>query len=409
MTTSTQPPLSLSSLMLPEVRANPYPFYHRLRAEDPVHWDEAMGFWVLTRYQDIVAALHDPRLGRSDGLKAALERVPEAERTDAAPVYEAYGKLMLYADPPYHTSLRGLVNKAFTPRVVERLRPHIQEVADDLLDRVQASGRFEVIGQFARLLPLTVILELLGLPAGERDDVKRWSDDVFATIGVVRQAPALFAKAHASLAEVSGYLCVLRDELHARPTEGLLSALVNLDPTEGRLTDEELVMNSLLLLAAGHETTQNLIGNGLLALLRHPDQLDQLRSEPGLIAAAVDELLRYDNPVQIVWRRALEDIALDGKRIQRGQLVNLMFGAANRDPSVFPDPDRLDLRRHDGRQIGFGRGIHYCLGAPLAHLEGELALGTLLRRLPNLALSGEPLEWQENPTFRGLKALPVTF
>jgi cytochrome P450 len=401
--------LSLSSLLRPEVRADPYPFYHQLRAEDPVHWDAAMGFWALTRYADVLAALHDTRFGRSEGLKAALNRLPEAERENAAPVYDAYATLMLYADPPYHTTLRGKVSKAFTPRVIERLRPHIQQVVDELLDRVQANGRMEVIAEFARPLPLTVIMELLGLPPEERDGVKRWSDDLFATLGLVRQSPALFATARRSLGEVTDYICAVHDELHARPTEGLLSALVNLSEDEGSLTHQELVMNSLLLLAGGHETTQNLIGNGLLALLRNPEQLQELRREPALIGGAVEELLRYDNPVQIVWRRADADIEIDGKRLQQGQMVNLMLGAANHDPAVFPEPDRLDLRRHESRQLGFGMGMHFCLGAPLARLEGEIALGTLLRRLPDLVLDDAPLVWQEHPSFRGLKSLSVTW
>lgn len=401
--------LSLSNLLRPEIRANPYPLYQRIRSEDPVHWDEPMGFWVLTRYADVLSALHEPRFSKAQGMAAALNRLPETEREGAEPIYRFFSQQMLYADPPYHTLLRGLVNKAFTPRMVERMRVHIQQIVDELLDSVQESGQMEVIDQLAYPLPIIVIMEMLGLPLEERDQFKKWSDDFMATLGVVRRAPHLMAQARQSLSEYTDYICELYDQLHDSPKDDLLSALVTVVEQGNRLSREELVANSILLLAAGHETTTNLIGNGLLALLRHPDQMQKLRDNPSSIPAAVEELLRYDNPVQIVWRLATEDLEIGGKQIGQGQIANLIVGAANRDPGQFPDPDRLDLTRTLNRHAGFGFGIHFCLGAPLARLEGQIAISTVLRRMPAMRLETEALEWQESPTFRGVKSLEVVF
>lgn len=368
-----------------------------------------MGFWVLTRYSDIVTALRDPRFSKAQGMAAALNRLPETERETAQPVYHFFSKQMLYADPPYHTQLRGLVNKAFTPRMVEKMRAHIQQIVDELLDAVQSSGRMDVIQQFAYPLPVTVIMEMLGLPLEERDQFKKWSDDFTAVLGVVRRDPGLMEQARQSMVEFTDYMGDLQEQRRQHPQDDLLDALFTVEEEGNKLSHEELVANSILLLAAGHETTTNLIGNGLLALLRYPDQMQKLKDDPSLITSAVEELLRYDNPVQIVWRVAVENLEIGGKQIRQGQVVNLLIGAANRDPAQFPDPDRLDFSRPENRHAGFGFGIHFCLGAPLARLEGEIALNTVLRRLPHLRLETEALEWQESPTFRGVKALPVAF
>ncbi len=399
--------LSLANVLRPEVRANPYSFYHQLRAEDPVHWDEAMGFWALTRYAEVVSAFHDLRFSRAQGLKAGIDRLPEVEREQAQPIYDAFSKTMAYSDPPYHTRLRGLANKAFTPRVVEQMRPHIQHITDELLDAAQVNGQLDVIRDLAQPLPLIVIAELLGLPVEDRAQLKQWSDDQFAVLGVVRRSPGLMEKAVRSQAESSDYIKTLIEQRRQNPKPDLLSALVAVEEEGQHLTRDELVANVGQLLAAGHETTTNLIGNGSLALLQHPDQMKKLRDEPALINAAVEEILRYDNPVQIVYRSAAEEVELGGKRIGKGQLVNLVVGAANRDPAQFDEPDRFDLSRPEGRHVGLGLGIHFCLGAPLARLEGQIALTTLLRRFPRLRLETEALEWQESPTFRGLKSLPV--
>jgi len=405
--------LSLSNLLRPEVRANPYPFYHELRSVDPVHWDEAMGFWALTRFADVMSVFHDPRFSRAQGLMAGMNRLPEAERERARPVYDSFSKSITYSDPPYHTRLRGLANKAFTPRAVEQMRPYIQRIVDELLDAVQTAGRgrMDVIRDLAQPLPLIVIAEMLGLPTEERARFKQWSDDQFAVFGVVRRAPGLMEKAAQSLTELTDYVTTLSEQRRQSPSPDLLSALVAAEEDGHHLTRAELVANVAQILAAGHETTTNLIGNGVLALLRHPDQMQKLRDDPALINSAVEEIMRYDNPVQVVYRSAAEEVELGGKRIGQGQLVNLVLGAANRDPAQFEAPDRFDLSRRESKHVGLGLGIHFCLGAPLARLEGQMAITTLLHRMPSLRLEADVdvLEWQESPTFRGLKALPVAF
>ncbi len=401
--------LSLNNLLRPDVRANPYALYADIRAHDPLHWDELMGFWVATRYADALAILHDHRFAKAQGLEAALNRLPEGERDGARPVYAAFAKQMLYADPPYHTQLRSLVSKAFTPRMIERMRAHVQQVVDGLLDAVADDGRMDVIQQFAYPLPVIVILEMMGLPLDERPQFKQWSDDFAATLGVVRRSPQLFAKGQESLIGLTQYISERCEWVQARDKDNLLSALVSVHEHGTSLSQAEIVANTLLLLVAGHETTTNLIGNGLLALLRHPEQMQRLRAEPALIGAATEELLRYDSPVQIVWRYATDDVSIGEKTIRTGQIVNVLLGAANRDPKQFADPDRLDLTRHIERHLGFSLGTHFCLGAPLARLEGEAALVTLLHRFPNLRLETEDLAWHDNPTFRGLTALPVAF
>jgi len=409
MSAQTAPPLSLSNLLRPEVRADPYPFYAQLRSQDPVHWDEAMGFWVLTRYADVASVYNDSRFSRAQGLMGGFQRLPEPEQRIAKPVYHAYSKMMAYADPPYHTRLRGLVNKTFTPRVVEQMRPYIQQIVDSLLDAAQVTGRMDVIRDLAYPLPIIVIAEMLGLPGEERKRFKEWSDDLFAILGVVRHSPNLMERASQSLAEMTDYVVALSEERRAQPKEDLLTALVTVVDQGERLTREELVANVGVLLGAGHETTANLIGNGVLALLRNPDQMQKLRDNPTLVTSVVEEIMRYDNPVQIVYRSAIEEVEMEGKRIGQGQLVNMVLGAANRDPAQFSEPDRFDVTRNESRHIGFGLGIHFCLGAPLARLEGQIAFTTLLRRFPRLRLASDALEWQEHPTFRGLKSLPVAF
>jgi hypothetical protein len=401
--------LSLSNLLRPDVRANPYALYERIRSADPVHWDEPMGFWAVTRYADVIAVLHDARISKAQGLAVAYNRLPEAERAGARPVFDMFANQMLYADPPHHTQLRGLANKAFTPRVVERMRPHIQQIVDQLLDTIQERGRMDVIRDFAYPLPVTVIMELLGLPLAERAQFKQWSDEFMALVGVVRRGYSQVQPAVNSLEHLTAYMSNLFAELRLKPKDDLLSAMLNATEHGNSLTRDELIANAIVVLAGGHETTTNLIGNGLLALLRHPDQLQKLLAQPERITTAVEELLRYDNPVQIVWRMPIEDMEVGDQCIRKGQIINVIVGAANRDPAQFPNPDRLDVARPESRHLGFGLGIHFCIGAPLARLEGELALKALLQRLPKLRLETDALEWQENPTFRGLKSLPVSF
>ncbi|MCH8901571.1 MAG: cytochrome P450 [Chloroflexi bacterium] len=392
--------------LLPEVRANPYPLYHQLREEEPVHWSELMEAWVLTRYDDVSALLKDSRFS-ADRRKANNRFAREAAaRIEEGPLANA--TTMLGADPPEHTRLRGLVSKAFTPRVVEAMRPHIQEIVDSLLDDVQESGRMDIIGDLAYPLPVIVIAEMLGVPPADRDDFKRWSDDIVATLGPLA-APEVIEKARISIQEMADYFSAVIAERRREPREDLLSALVAAEERGEVLSEEELLATCILLLAAGNETTTNLIGNGMLALLRHPDQLEKLRDQPSLTESAIEEFLRYDGPVQSTARVAKEQLEIRGKTIEEAQLVIALLGAANRDPEQFPNPDELDIARQPNQHIAFGQGIHFCLGSPLARMEGQIAFETLLRRMPNPRLESEEIEWGGTFILRGLKRLPIAF
>lgn len=390
---------------LPEFNADPYPFYARLRAEDPVH-QSPMGLWVLTRYEDVILLLRDPRFGRKgfDDLLLARFGSPAGDRT-------GFATSMLFRDPPDHTRLRTLVSKAFTPRVIDGMRPHIQQIVDRLLDRVEPAGAMDLVADLAYPLPVTVICEMLGIPAGDRDTFRQWSLDIARSLDAIAlpTAPEVIERGNRAREALEGYFRGLIPERRRRPRTDLLTALIAAEEAGDSLNEAELLATCILLLIAGHETTVNLIGNGTLALLRHPVELARLRSEPGRVQTGVEELLRYDSPVQRTGRISNTDVEVGGRKIPRGALVYGMLGAANRDPAQFPDPDRLDLGRADNRHIAFGWGIHFCLGAPLARVEGQIAIGTLARRLPRLALATDTPEWRESSALRGLKALPVTF
>ena len=385
---------------LPEFIENPFPVYHRLRSEDPVH-ESPMGFWVLTRYDDVAGMLRDARFGRK-GFDTLLQaRFGEA----------GFDLSMLFRDPPDHTRLRALVSKAFTPRVVEEMRGRIQEIVDALLDRAQDVGRMDVIADLAYPLPLIVICEMLGVPTENRDLFRRWSVDIARSLDAIAlpTEPEVIERGTAARHALADYFRGLIAERRRRPKADLLSDLIAAEEEGDKLTEGELMATVLLLFVAGHETTVNLIGNGTLALLRHPVELRALRADPGLIGSAVEELLRYDGPVQRTGRMPNTDVALGGRTIPKGALVLGLIGAANRDPAHFPDPDRLDITRGDNRHLAFGWGIHFCLGAPLARLEAQIAILALVRRLPRLALATARLEWRRASTLRGLTALPVTF
>ena len=410
--------LSLLNLQQKEIRSNPYPFYEQLRNQDPVHWDEELGFWVLTHYADIDSLYTDERFSRAQGLMRGFQRLSEPEQQIAEPVYQSFSKTVFYADPPYHTHLRGLMNHAFTPRRVERLRPYIQKTVDELLDNARAKATVDMIHDLAYPLPVMVIAELLGLPASDRDRFKKWSDDLFGILGTVRHKSSdLLELAERSLNEMTNYVRDLSHKRRASPQDDLLTALLSVTEDESldcphshssaSLTGEELVANINILLSTGHETTTHLIGNGLLALLHHRDQFEKLQDQPALLAPAIEEMLRYDNPVQITYRSALEDANIQGKQIRKGDLVNSILGSANRDPERFSEPDRFDITRNQGRHLSFGIGIHFCIGAPLVRLEAEIVFETILRHFPKISLATEALEWQEHPIFRGLKSLPV--
>ncbi|PYO21045.1 MAG: cytochrome P450 [Candidatus Rokuibacteriota bacterium] len=388
--------------MDPEFVADPYPMYHRLRTDDPVHLS-ALGFWVLTRYDDVVAALRDPRLAKEAIASFVAARF-------GAPV-PAMGLSMLDRDPPDHTRLRGLVSKAFTPRVVEGLRPRIQQIVDGLLDGVTARGSMDLIEEFAYPIPVIVICEMLGVPVEDHERFKGWSLDIARGLDLIWLGPEseVGRRSVAARQSLAEYFRGLIAQRRAAPRGDLLSGLIAAEEAGDKLNEVELLATCILLLIAGHETTVNLIGNGTLALLRHRDQLQRLQRDPGLTASAIEELLRFDGPVQRTARIPSEDIVIGGRTIAKGEMVMPFIGAADRDPVQFPDPDRLDIGRADNRHIAFGWGIHFCLGAPLARIEGQIAISTLVRRMPKLELATAQPEYRQSLTLRGLKALPVRF
>ena len=388
-------------LLDPAVLSDPYPLFHRLRTEDPVHWEADLEFWALTRYADALYALREDSL-----LSSAIHDSPRP-----GGVGLSSARWFVFLDPPRHTRLRALVHSAFTPQVVEGLRARIQAIVDELLDRAAEAGRLDLIADLGFPLPAIVIAELLGVPAEDRAQFRAWSADLAAAGGLVRMAAdgaERLSRARAGGAALNAYFRDIIRERRRAPRDDLVSRLTGVQSAEGTLSEEELVDTCALLLFAGHETTTNLIGNGMLALLRHPDELSRLRADPSLIGSAVEELLRYDSPVQMRVRVARETVEIGGRRIAKGQRVLILVGAANRDPARFPDPDRLDIARPDNRHLAFGHGIHFCTGAPLARLEGAIAIRRLLRRFPRLELTTDQLAWRETLTLRALNALPVS-
>lgn len=399
------PALSLYHLLDPEVLANPYPLYHRLRSEDPVHWDPYLHIWVVTRYTDVVTVLQH----------FLANRTPRPEQLIAlglsalTPLAQVLVRQMLFMDPPSHGRIRALVSTAFTPRRVEILHSHIQDITRSLLDAVQARGHMDVIADLAYPLPAIVTAEMLGLPASDWEQLTSWSADFAEALGNFQHNPDHSQRVLRSLGEMTAYFHAVVQERQEHPRDDLIGALLTAEVDGDCLSEEEVVANSIMLMTGGQETTTNLIGNGLLTLLRHPDQFTKLRMDLSLIPSAIEELLRYESPIQYTSRLAPDDVQMGGKTIRKGQAVIAVIGAANRDPERFPDPDRLDICRQDNRHLAFAWGPHFCFGAPLARLEGHIAYDAVLRRMPDLTFSSGPVTWRENLGFRGLTALPITF
>jgi len=402
-----QRPLSLYHLLDPAVLADPYPLYHRLRAEDPVHWDPFLHAWVVTRYADVVTVFQ----------RFSADRTPTPAQLTAlglealTPVAHVMVRQMLFLDPPAHSRVRGLASKAFTPRRIGLLRAHIQAIMDGLLDKARraGAGRLDVIADVAYPLPAIVTAELLGVPTADWVQLTAWSADFAEILGNFQHNPDRVPRVLRSVEEATAYFRAAIREQRARPREGLIGDLLAAEQQGDRLSEDEVVANLIVTMVGGQETTTNLIGNGLLSLLRHPDQLEKLRADLTLVPSAVEELLRYESPSQHTARVAPDDVELGGRLIRKRQAVIAVMGAANRDPERFPDPDRLDLAREDNRHVAFAWGGHFCFGAPLARLEGRIAFETMLRRLPDLRLEPGPLTWRANMGLRGLIALPVRF
>jgi len=397
------------NLMLPEVLANPHPTYHQMRAESPVCYvfdaEQKTPVWLLTRYDDCAEFLKDNSNFYKDFAKHNRGEGDDDAVANAAAVINRH---MLTVDPPDHTRLRAIVHKAFTPRIIDSLGPRIQQIADDLLTKMAETDEADLIMSYAFPLPVTVIAELLGIPAEDRDRFRNWSQTIIFNSLRGEDLDAVGV----AVLEFIMYFHTMFEERRAHPGDDLITGLLAAEEAGDKLDQQELISMIFLLLVAGHETTVNLIGNGTLALLQNPDQMSKLREDPSLIRTAVEEMLRYGSPVgQTSMRWAAHDFELHGAQIKQGDMVLAALIAANRDPAEFPDPDRFDITRTPNRHMAFGNGIHYCLGAPLARLEGAIATNSLLKRFPNLELAvpAESLEWTPSLLLHGLRALPVRY
>jgi cytochrome P450 len=404
-TATTEP---LFNPLSPEFIRDPYPHYDRLRTTDPMHVTP-FGAFVASRHAEVSLVMRDKRFGKDYVERTKRRYGPEIMEQ---PVFRSMSHWMLQQDPPDHTRLRGLVVKAFTARRVEDMRPRIQEIVDQTLDRIAAQGHMDLIEDFAFRLPVTIICDMLGIPEDHREVFYNSSRDGGRLLDPVPLTQAEIDKGNASNMMAAMYFQQLFELRRKNPGDDLTTQLVQAEEDGSKLSNEELTANIILLFGAGHETTVNLIGSGLLALHRNPDQLALLKANPGLITNAIEEFLRYDSSVQLTGRVALEDIDdLAGKKIPKGESVLCLLGSANRDPAVYPDrPDRLDISRPNVRPLSFGGGIHHCLGAQLARIEAEVAIATLLRRLPELRLDdAENPEWRPTFVLRGLKRLPASW
>lgn len=390
---------------LAEFRRDPYRRYRELRERSPVYLHPVLRIWMLTRYRDAVAVLGDRSFSVDRTQAPLFHRLVPEKRLDPE-FFQAVTRSLLMIDAPDHTRLRNLVSKAFTPRVVERLRPRIQQIVDELLDRAEMQPQMEFMSGFAYPLPVIVIAEMLGVPTEDHEKFKLWSDGVAAILDLL-QAPDGIRTAEAAYREFAAYFREIIALRRREPRDDLISALAAVEERGDTLSEAELLAICVLILGAGHETTSNLLGNGLLALLQHPAERRRLQDEPTLVASAVEELLRWNSPVQITDRVATEDCEIDGQRVKRGQLVAMVLGSANRDPEQFPDPDRLDLGRIENRHLAFGWGPHFCLGAAVARAEAQIAFSTLLRRFPDFGGDPATATWRPSMVLRGLTRLPI--
>lgn len=398
-----------AALKEPAHREDPYTLYRRLREEHGRYHLEAFDEWIVTTHADVTAVLRDARLSSNNDHRPSNAAFKEmARQMGLGDLIDGMGQVMLFLDPPDHTRIRRLASKAFTARAVEAMRGHVEALVDELLDTVADARGMDVIEAFAQPLPVTVISEMLGMPESDRAQLTEWTR-AMAKLLDPGDDYSIFLPAQDAMREVDEYLDGLMAERRANPGDDLLSAFLHVEDEGAQLTDEEVRSTVMLLFGAGHETTVNLIGNGLLALMRQRDQWERLCAEPGLVKSAVEELLRFDSPVQLTGRAATCDLDLDGLELTKGQQVIVMLGAANRDPAQFPDPDRIDIDRADNRHVAFSGGMHLCLGAPLARLEAQVAFGALARRFPNLELGAEGPTRKETVNLRGLESLPVVW
>jgi cytochrome P450 len=397
--------LSLYHLLDPEVLANPYPLFRRLRQETPVHWDPFLHTWIVTRYVDVLEVLHTFSANRTH----TPEKLKAMGLSQMSPIARLMVKQMLFMDPPAHTRLRSLAAHAFTPARVTVLRSHIREIITRLLDRVQGQGHMDVIRDLAEPLPAVVTAEMLGVPVSDCGQLKAWSADFAEMLGNFQHNPEHAPRMLRTVHEMTTYFRNAVRRYVDSAQEGLVHSLLTAEVNGDRLDEEEIVATCIVTMVGGQETTTNLIGNGVLTLLRNPVEMDRLRQDFSLVPSAVEEMLRYESPSQHTGRLAPEDRVLSSKLIRKGQAVMAVMAAANRDPERFPDPDRFDVSRLDNRHLAFGYAGHFCFGAALARVEAQETFEALLRRMPNLQLEPAPLIWRNNLGLRGLTALHLKF
>jgi len=397
--------LSLYHLLDPAVLANPYPLFRRLQTEDPVHWDAFLHTWVVTRYVDVLEVLHKFSANRTH----TPERLEAMGLSQMTPLAQLMVKQMLFMDPPAHTRLRSLASQAFSPARVAVLRSHIREIVNRLLEDVQSRGQMDLIRDLAEPLPAIVTAEMLGVPPNDRHRLKAWSADFAEMLGNFQHNPEHAPRMLRTVHEMTAYFRERIREFTDHPREGLIHSLMTAEIDGDRLTEDEVIANSIVTMVGGQETTTNLIGNGVLTLLRNPAEMRRLQGDLSLIPSAVEEMLRYESPSQHTGRLAPEKVEMGGRVIQKGQAVMAVMAAANRDPERFPDPDRFDISRADNRHLAFGYAAHFCFGAALARVEGQEAFEAIVRGLPDLQFQPGPLVWRNNLGLRGLTSLPVTF
>jgi cytochrome P450 len=398
--------LSLYRLYNPAVLADPYPLYALLRSEDPVHWDPFLHAWVVTRYADVMTALQS--------YSAKCAPAPQRMETMGLSSLDRIGQIMvlqhLFMDPPDHTRLRAACSQAFTPHRVERLRGRIQKIVNSLLEPHLPLGRIELMEDLANPLPAIVSAGILGLPASDHKQLKVWSANFAEVLGNFQHNPDHSSRMSRSLDETTAYFReAIRRERNRPASDSMISVLVNAEIDGGRLTDEVIIANCILLMVGAQETTPNLIGNGMLSLLRNPGELKRLQADRSLLPSAIEEMLRFEAPSQHTTRIPLQDVRLGDKDISSGQSVIAVMGAANRDPERFPDPDRFDIARKDNKHLAFGAGPHYCFGAPLGRMEANIAFSTLLERISDFTLASDRFTWRDNLGLRGLNNLPLLF
>ena len=397
-------------LVSQEFMEDPYPLLRQLRDEDPVHWSDSIGGWILTRYDDMVTTFKDTAHFSNEGrLAKAVAYLPPDTRAEFKTFEDHYRqRSLIHSDPPDHTRLRSLITKAFNARVVEGMRPRMQEIVNGVFDAALEAGRMDVIKDLAIPLPVTVLAEILGVPKSDVHLFKEWADGVLAFQGLNKPSVETLRHAQASILGIRGYLGVLLKEKKHHPGEDLLSELAAAESEGDKLSETELVNSCITLLVAGHETTTSLIGNGIWALLRYSDQWQLLKNDPSLVTSAVEEILRFESPVARQPRLMKVDTEMGGKTLRQGEMVFQMLNAANRDPAYFTDPDTFDVRRQKNRHIAFGLGVHFCVGALLARTEGQVVFSTLVKRLPNIRLVDDKPDWDvHKPNSRMLRTLHV--